>query len=73
MIEQKNSVEQKNKVIQMRFREELSLLIEKQGYGNTQNRNPAIRSFDNNQIIANITGIAVEAIFRRRTLRAICS
>ena len=74
--EQKDSVARRKNIIQKRFREELSLLVDmpKQGFGNTNDGNTARRAFEHADIFSDITGVEVEVIIRLRTiLRAVCS
>ncbi|XP_065648023.1 uncharacterized protein LOC136077773 [Hydra vulgaris] len=73
---EKALVKSKKTNIQLRFREELSLIVDmsKQSFGNTNDGNTARRAFKNAETFADITGVAVDVIIRLRTiLIAVCS
>ena len=73
---EKALVKSKKTNIQLRFREELSLIVDmpKQSFGNTNDGNTARRAFENAETFADITGVAVDVIIRLRTiLIAVCS
>ena len=74
--EEKDSVQNRKYVIQRRFREELSLVVDrpKQGFGNTNTGNTARRAFDNPESFSSITGVDIDVIRRLRIiLRAVSS
>lgn len=66
----KASVDARKKLIQNRFREEMSLLVDipKQGYGNTNDGNTARRFFQNPELSSDITGINLFLIKRFDTI-----
>ena len=74
--EEKDSVQNRKAVIQRRFREELSLVVDrpKQGFGNTNTGNTARRAFDNPESFSSITGVNIDVIRRLRIiLRSVSS
>ena len=72
----KLSVEARKKEIKIKFREELSLVVDtpKQGFGNTNTRNTGRRAFLAAESFSEITGVSLDIIVRlRNILNAACS
>ena len=69
-VAQKESLANRKSMIQSRFRNELSLVVDvpKQGYGNTNPGNTARRAFGYADIFADIIGVDVRVIRRIRTI-----
>ena len=72
----KESVARRKLIIQKKFREQLSLVVDtpKQGFGNTNTGNTARRAFEESAVFSEITGIDERIIVRlRNILKAVCS